>query len=1128
MDAPPSASSPAPSLFRRPVFWIAFALLSVACAVVSIRLFPQAFPVVTVDIQMDREHALASARALAIEHTWGPDGDLRAAATFGVDSAARSFVELEGGGASAFRSLLSDPLFSPYTWSVRLFRESETRQVVVAFKPSGAPYAFSETLREQAPGAALSADAARAIAEDAARAAPWNLPLDRFDLVESSQHTQPGGRVDHTFIYERPDLAFGEGRLRLRLVVGGDRLTALEPYLQIPEAFERRFEKMRSANNAIAGAASIVAMLGYLLIGGAIAFALLLRQRALLWRQPLAWAALLAGLQLLADLNAWPLAWLGYDTAESAGAFIVNRVAATSAQALGLGFVFFVSFLAAEGLSRRAFPHHPQFWRIWSRDAAPSPEILGRTLGGYLFTSISLLYVLVFYYVAIRQLGWWTPSEALVDPDSLAHVFPWLTPLARSAQAGFWEETLFRALPLSAAALLGSRFGGRRAWIAAAFLLQAVVFAAAHANYPGQPSWSRVVELLFPSFIFAALFLRFGLLPAIVLHFIYDVVLMSLPLFAASAAGIWIDRSFVVLLSLVPLWVVLYRRWRAGRFGVLPASLRNAAWRSAPPPPSIDTAPAPPPPSSELPRRTDPLVLAAGALGFVVWLLISPATPLSPFQRLGPPLEISRTEAIALARAELERRGIQLPNTFHAFAKPADRPWDGDRFAWQTAGPDVYRELLGRHLPENRWLIRFASFEGDIAERAEEWRVFLDAHGAVHRVAHVLPEARPGSSLTEADARGRVHAALRDLWQLDPAALSEVSATSQKRPNRTDWSFVFKNPAITSLAPGDARLQVELSGDELTDAFGFVFIPEDWERANRDRDSKLRIARIVRSIAQAGLIIASVVLAIVAWTRGKFAARLAFTTFGLLFVCMCALAANNWPAIEFNFSTAQPLPLQRTIAIIAPLIGGLLASAAFALLGGYVVRLLPPSSLTVSRAARLGLALGLAFAGASATAAWLRLDQSPPWPPTHPAGTFSPFVGAILESFSKIVSQSAIFLVLLALLNRLAHRRTLSVVVAFLSLTLLFLPTNAESLAAWLAETLVIGTVLTLVYLFLLRRGFTIVPFAIAALECGRLVGGALLGGYARALPVAFVGAITLLATAWLVTRTLHRAAASS
>ncbi|NIP59441.1 MAG: hypothetical protein GWM92_14035, partial [Gemmatimonadetes bacterium] len=61
---------------------------------------------------------------------------------------------------------------------------------------------------------------------------------------------------------------------------------------------------------------------------------------------------------------------------------------------------------------------------------------------------------------------------------------------------------LFRAVPLAGAALLGERFGRRRLWIGSALVLQAVIFAAAHANYPQQPAYARLVELLIPSLVF--------------------------------------------------------------------------------------------------------------------------------------------------------------------------------------------------------------------------------------------------------------------------------------------------------------------------------------------------------------------------------------------------------------------------------------------------------------------------------------------------------------------------------------------------------------------------------------------------------------------------------------------------
>ena len=102
--------------------------------------------------------------------------------------------------------------------------------------------------------------------------------------------------------------------------------------------------------------------------------------------------------------------------------------------------VFTLSFMAAESLSRRAFPHHPQLWRAWSPDAGASRAVLGRTVAGYLLVGLFFAYEVALYLVASRWLGWWTPSDALVHPDVLATYLPWLSALAPSVQAGFWRR----------------------------------------------------------------------------------------------------------------------------------------------------------------------------------------------------------------------------------------------------------------------------------------------------------------------------------------------------------------------------------------------------------------------------------------------------------------------------------------------------------------------------------------------------------------------------------------------------------------------------------------------------------------------------------------------------------------
>ena len=64
----------------------------------------------------------------------------------------------------------------------------------------------------------------------------------------------------------------------MRLVVGGDKLTELTHFIKVPEAFERRYEEMRSANNAIAAFASFAMLILYIVGGCAVGLFFLLRQ----------------------------------------------------------------------------------------------------------------------------------------------------------------------------------------------------------------------------------------------------------------------------------------------------------------------------------------------------------------------------------------------------------------------------------------------------------------------------------------------------------------------------------------------------------------------------------------------------------------------------------------------------------------------------------------------------------------------------------------------------------------------------------------------------------------------------------------------------------------------------------
>ena len=126
-----------------------------------------------------------------------------------------------------------------------------------------------------------------------------------------------------------------------------------------------------------------------------------------------------------------------FRTTQTEANFWVRQVGRALFALVGGGLALGVAFMAAEGLSRRAFPHHPQLWRVWSREAAAdASRSLGRTAGGYLFVPVELAFIALFYARPTSYLGWWQPSEQLTDPNILARSMPALSPIAIVAAGG--------------------------------------------------------------------------------------------------------------------------------------------------------------------------------------------------------------------------------------------------------------------------------------------------------------------------------------------------------------------------------------------------------------------------------------------------------------------------------------------------------------------------------------------------------------------------------------------------------------------------------------------------------------------------------------------------------------------
>jgi hypothetical protein len=254
-------------------------------------------------------------------------------------------------------------------WEVRYFRPLEIEEHHVFFDPTNGNFVdHRHSLDENAPGASLAPDKARALAEKAL--AEHGYRLAEFELQDFRGEKRKA-REDYTFVWQaKPGdpRNVAEEKYRTEVNIAGDEVVSVSDYFKLPEEWVRQRQKSGLANSLLSAVGALLGLI--IVVRVIILFVAQVRRGPLPWRTAFLVGAAMAALVVLSELNALATAEQAYSTSISLGTFWLQQGTGLILAPIlaGLGIWLLVAFALS------LFPEAQRLLRrsgtsAWRRDA---------------------------------------------------------------------------------------------------------------------------------------------------------------------------------------------------------------------------------------------------------------------------------------------------------------------------------------------------------------------------------------------------------------------------------------------------------------------------------------------------------------------------------------------------------------------------------------------------------------------------------------------------------------------------------------------------------------------------------------------------------------------------------------
>lgn len=803
---------------------IASLIFGIAGVITYEKMQATVFPSASIQFDKTKDQILALAKNWKNELKIPGDFNIESN-TFEVDSSAETFLDYELGTQEANRVMKEEaPVFY---WVSRLARpfNQETAQFYIA--PTGKLIGFNFDITKDRKYDNISHDEAKSKAIDfICRQYKWSP--SELTLKDDSTTTKPN-RIDHSFTFEYGRYDWHGAKLRADMQFSGNQPSYLNLYVHRPEKWERQYSKIRSRNELL----QTIAEIFYVLLHPIALFIVLTETSRgnLRFKFAFKCAAVFSFVYLCDRLNDLPYTLAGYNPDMSWETFLLKSLLNPFLTTIFVFTLTTILALAGELIYRKTFPEKLALEKLFTPPGLGSPEGLKGLSLGLTWCAVSLGYQILYYHFGLKC-GFWCPIQ--VDQYQVfGSYFPWIGAIGLGVFASGYEEILYRVMFIGLVNPVVKRF-----WLAN--FLQAAGWGFMHSSYAQQPCYARGLELTIEGMMDGFILRRFGLLPCLVSHYLFDAFCSVTPLFKAPPA-LQVSAAIPLLPILFMLILGLLNR------GKQTADMDNKA--------IAIKAPEPTPPAEKREFKSldyRPLTRVTRWRALLIILFLLPLAVylqglVKPIGSDLPPLKLTRESAIKQALAFFAEHHIDLSGykTYTSLSSGYQSHGTEFQYMFEVAGQKKTREIADK--VEHSFILG-VDFVKPMT--ADTYGAYFDENGKLLSPDYSLSEDTKVPSLSKEEAQKLTENLLEERRPVFyPPKLDDYSF-SKKKSERIDHSFTFTVP---DLKVAEAPLKVYLSvlGNEPGNMTHAWDLPEKWTWAREKKSKKDEIVSVVSSVVYA-------------------------------------------------------------------------------------------------------------------------------------------------------------------------------------------------------------------------------------------------------------------------------------